>query len=1398
MSICMFALSEEKKAMLDIEKIYKFDSPSIISGEMVFNDSNISTKRLDEAINRVIELNDIIRTGIIDDEKETIQPYVYETIEIIDLTDKTDKESDIMIKNYLQEKLINNKLYSFRIVKYNYNRISVIIKLHHIISDAWTMVLIGRRINFYYNYKDTINVDKGISYKEYVMRKNSYRKSGRYISDRDYWINELSSFNDCTNKLFKGKNIIDNDISIKANRKIVKAHKGFTETFCKNHSISLFNFYMAVLALYMARMNNKDKVVIGTPVLGRKGKEKYSLGYYVNMVPLKININMEWTFIELLREVKQEIFNALKHSMYPYMKIRKYYQDKYGVHQKIFDVVLSYQNAKNDNKDYTTRWFFNNTAMDGLEIHISNRDSEEKITYEIDYQINKYTNSHIEQIVSHMGMMINDILSDDSKKLRNIDILTEDEKNVIINKFNDTKKYYDDKRLIHELFMEQVKKTPNKNAVIFKDESMTYKVLDEKSNTLAVALRKNGVMRNQLIAMIADSSIYMIIGILGILKAGGAYLPIETNYPTDRIKDIVGNAHVNTLVVYTKEDVQEILYDIENVIHIADEINKNGENTEDIHIVNDVDDLAYMLYTSGSAGKPKGIMTTHKNVAGYINAFLSEFHVKGKNVLQQSSYTFDVFTEEVFPALVTGGTLVIVERETVKNTQKLIQVINDYKIQVISSVPPVIAMINKHMENINTLELIISGGDVLKDNHVDNILKNGIRLYNTYGPTETTVCASYNECSKGNVTSIGYPIANYEVYIMDDYENLMPIGYEGEIVIGGVGVTKGYINDEMLTKEKFVKSPFYNESMIYKSGDRGRFLSDGSIEFLGRLDRQIKILGNRIELDEIENMINDIPEINKTRVVLEQNEERKQMICYYTSTSMKEDSLKGLVKKLLPSYMIPNQIVRLESFPLTTSGKINMQKLRKTNKTCRKHIRPLTPSERTLARLYEETLHVKKIGITDDFFELGGDSLKAMEFIIKAEKAGIKLTINELYNHPTIEKLIDRKDVKKHLAYEGMKSIPTNKIIRKDKGDILLTGATGWLGSHLVHELLKNTKYHICCIIRGKNPEKRLDKIYSDYFTDITAEERKRIKVISGDITLNRLGLKNEQYDYIKDRIKIIINAAAYVKYVGKEDTFYDNNVIGTRNIIDVAKDIEAELYHMSTISISGQYLTQENRSKDVFTEKDIYVGQNLRENPYLYSKFLAEKEVIKEIDKGLNASIIRLGNLTQRLSDGKFQNNIEDNGFYGRLKELLMIKKIPRELLNQEIEITPVDECSNAIVAIIMNEPSHTGIYHLYNPNKVKVEAILQILNRRRHKLLPVSLKDIFENNNVNKSNLKHLLSLRSNKKVIDMDSIKVVNHDTISYLQQLGFKWSRIDEDYLIKIIKNTAKIGAYKTNI
>ncbi|GMQ63366.1 non-ribosomal peptide synthetase family protein [Vallitalea maricola] len=1378
----MYPLSKGKKAMWDIEKIYKSYIPSLIIGEMIFKDNNISIDKLDRAINRLIELNDIIRTSIIDDNKETIEPFYYNKVNIIDLVRKTNDESDKIIKNYTQEKLEKNKLYSFRIVLYNNGKTGIIIKLHHIISDAWTMVLIGSRINSYYRNDKITTQDKGISYIEYLTRDNKYLSSDRYLQDQNYWKGKLSDFNDSAIKLYN--NSISTVEDIKARRKRIKINEEQIKQYCQNNSTSLYSFYAAVLAIYLARMNHKDKVIIGTPVLGRKGREKFSLGYYVNMVPLKININMEWTFYELLNEVKKEIFNTFKHSKYPYIKIREAFTAEFGTNKKIFDTVLSYQNAKNvDYKDYNTNWIFNQCAMDGLEINISNRDCEPSITYEIDYQINKYTDNNIDQILSHMHILIKDILANKRKKLKELDILPVEEKNIILNEFNDTETIYDDTKVLHELFYEQVTKTPNKIAIMYKDESMTYKVLNEKSNSLARVLQNEGVRRNTIVGIIAEPSIEMIIGILAILKAGGTYLPLNINQPTDRIIDIIKNCNLNKIIVHTKKEIANILNFVQLAIPITGQLNNSTNNIEN---VNEVDDLAYILHTSGSTGKPKGIMTTHKNVVGYVNTLLKEINMEGKIVLQQSSYTFDLFTEEVFPTLFSGGTLVIVERETVTNIERLISVIRDYKVQIISSVPSVVDMLNKHMIITESLEIIISGGDVLKNNHVDNLIKKDINIYNSYGPTETTVCATYNKCNEGNVSLIGSPIGNYKVYIMDRYENLMPIGYEGEIVIGGIGVSKGYYNDSSLTKKKFIKSPFNESEILYKSGDKGRYLLDGNIEYMGRLDRQVKILGNRIELDEIENKINKVTGIENSVMTCVKMKDKIQLVCYYISSTIKENILRDILKKSLPAYMIPNHIIRLEIFPLTVNGKIDMEKLNKYKGDNKLYVKPKTSLEKQLVSLYEKVLNIKKVGVTDDFFELGGDSLKAMELIVKADKLEIGLEIKDVYNYPTIRKLTQKDSELNFHKYENTIDIITKKINRKKSGDILITGATGWLGIHLVNDLLKETKDNIYCIVRGNNPEEKMEKVFAYYFPNITHEEKQRVKILRGDITLDRLGLSDKDYNIIKNKIGIIIHAAAFVKYHGKSDILRNINVTGTQNIIYMTKILNAELYHISTISISGQYMIQNHMLKGNFTEKDLYIGQHFSENEYILSKFLAESEIIKEIESGLDASIIRVGNLTQRTSDGKFQINMEDNGFYGRLRELLILKMIPKEFLDQKVEMTPVDQCSNAIVKIIKSKPEHTGSYHVFNPNKVDAIDILHIIEKMGYKILPVSMENISALISHSKENLKHLLSI-SNKNAPASENIAVDNNLTTNYLEKIGFTWGKIDENYLRAIIKN-----------
>jgi thioester reductase-like protein len=624
---------------------------------------------------------------------------------------------------------------------------------------------------------------------------------------------------------------------------------------------------------------------------------------------------------------------------------------------------------------------------------------------------------------------------------------------------------------------------------------------------------------------------------------------------------------------------------------------------------------------------------------------------------------------------------------------------------------------------------------------------------------------------------------------------------------------KGYLNRPELTNERFTYNPYKPGEKIYKSGDAGRWYANGEIEYLGRLDYQIKIHGFRVELGEIENKISEFPGIIDIAVLVSEDEVGDNILIAYFVANQ-EISIQELRKFLgisLPQYMIPAEYVQLDSMPLTSSGKVNRKELKKIERkktTYNEYCAPRNDSETRMAEILQDVLDIERIGIKDNFFELGIDSLKIIQVQVKAVSFDWGIRTQDFYRYPTIELLYDNIIKQQDRVNYLLNNDYNYKIsdILKEEGskafrNVLLTGATGFLGIHMLNALLLFTDAKILCLIRKDS----IDEDLKYYFKNIDENLLKRITIIKGDISKDCLGLDNQKYEFLIENVDTIIHSAANVRHYGSIDDFNKTNVEGTRQMLALCKKCNAVFHHISTISISGTNLIASSADPKVFAENDFYIGQNIFENVYLYTKFEAERLVLDEAKQGMKVNIYRLGNITGRYSDGVFQRNIYENAFYRRIKSLLMIGSISDQMANIEIDMTPVDICSKAIIDII-KRGNVNCVYHLYS-KKFKVRNLVEVINN----LVSDSVK-IVENNEFirviralsedkeKQYSLEGLINELNIASGFDYnEDIITSNAKTLEMLETLDIYWpDTYDSLYIEKLIRHMKDVGFLESGI
>ncbi len=1216
-----YPVSAAQRRMYLLDKLeenstnYNIPVAVMIEGKVNIEDVNIALKKL-------IHRHEIMRTSFAALENEIVQ-YIHREVDInvkyIDMSCRgSEGVNNIISKLITPFNIAKAPLFRVALIKVEEYKHILFYDAHHIICDGVSMtILIDELMRMILN-KELPQLK--IQYKDYAVWQNNpcYNKS--ISRQEEYWLNvfnrNIPALNLPTDYPRPLLQSFDGDsIELKLGAELSQKIK----SVCNDENTTSYILMLAAYNVLLLKYTGQEDIVVGTPIAGRYYPDLEDIvGVFVNTLAMRNYPRYNMTFRELLEEVKKNALDAYENQHYPFELLVDKLNIKRDISRNpIFDTMFSVQHIDINSAaydDYSIMQYKLKTTKSKFDLMIEVMDTGKEMTLCVDYCTKLFRKETVLRITQHYKRIVETILQNLEIKISDIDLLTGKEKNMILNCFNDTSNEYYGSRIIHELFEQQVEKTPENIAVICASESISYRELNEKANKIARCLRQAGVKPNSVVGIIAKPSFEMIIGIMGILKSGGAYMPIDPEYPRERIEYMLKDSKADVLL--TSSDCRRNYNLHSTLIAVEDGISMEMECTN-LPRINRESDLAYIIYTSGSTGKPKGVMIEHKNVTSYVAAFRYEFNITEKDtVLQQSTFCFDTFIEEVFPVITTGGKLVVVTKYEALDVQRLRDIINKENISLVSCTPLFINELNKYIDT-DTIHTYISGGDVLKSEYITNIIKKA-KVYNTYGPTEGTVCATYY-CCIGNERyniPIGKPILNYRVYILDAKRMLVPIGVPGELWIAGAGVARGYLGRPELTEEKFISDPYVKGDRMYNTGDIAKWLPDGNIEFIGRLDDQIKIRGYRIELGEIEDILLKHEKIKEAVVVGEEAGKRgKVLFAYFTSDEkINCEKFKNYLSQELPQYMIPNSFLQLDKIPLNSNGKINRNQLPKPEKNLiseTDYAEPKTVIEEGLVKIWEDLLEVKDVGIDHNFFELGGHSLKAMSLVARIHKEmNVAIPLRDIFRFQTVRTLSRCIEAGKS---EGHKPIQP---VRKDYYPMSSSQKRMFILWTLEDESIT---YNIsgAFIIKGKLQIEQLEEAF-------------KVLIQRHDILRTHFGIVDgEPIQYIKDVIDFsldyeVLNNCGDIEY--KEIEKMLNGFVRPFNLektpllraklvklLDDKHILMLDIHHIIADGISVQLLIKE--ITDILQNKDLskplihYKDYSVWQNKMLHADIMKKKE---------------------------------------------------------------------------------------------------------------------------------------------------------------------------------------------
>ena len=820
--------------------------------------------------------------------------------------------------------------------------------------------------------------------------------------------------------------------------------------------------FMTLLASFQAllyRYTNQEDICVGTTVANRHSRELEALiGFFVNTLVLRTDLSGNPSFRELLGRVRHVAWEAYDRQDLPFdLLVAQLQPERNLSHTPLFQVMFVLENAPMDAVELPGLSFSlldMPIATAKFDLTLSMRQTEQGLIGKFEYNTDLFDAATITRMAGHFETLLSAIAANPQQPLCDLPLLTEAERHQLLVEWNDNSvnlspnpspcrrgesgsplslqergvrgdrstlegQYWAEYPLnqcIHQLFEAQVEQTPDAVAVVFNNEQLTYRELNKRANQVAHYLKTLGVKPEVLVGICVERSLEMLVGLLGILKAGGAYVPLDPAYPQERLAFMLSDSQ--TSVLLTQQQLLERLP--KHQAHVVcldtdwETISKNSKENPVSSATSD--DLAYVIYTSGSTGKPKGVQIAHGAVVNLLKSMEREPGLtESDTLLAVTSISFDIAALELYLPLIAGGRLVLVSREVTTDGRQLGEQIADSGASVMQATPATWRMLLATGWQGTSQLKILCGGEALSRDLAEQLLEKGASLWNLYGPTETTIWSTAckveaNKLSK-SLVPIGRPIANTQVYLLDSFGQPVPIGIPGELHIGGAGLARGYLNRPELTAEKFIPHPAGGR--LYKTGDLARYLPDGTIEYIERIDHQVKLRGFRIELGEIEAVLRQHPTVEQAVVIAREDEPgNKRLVAYIVGQTSSEDithELRSFLEKKLPSYMVPSAFVMLEALPLTPNGKVDRRALPAPDgvklKSEGTFVSPSTPVEKVLAEIWTQVLGVENVGIDDNFFELGGDSFLSIQIIYKANQAGLQLTPKQLFDNQTIAKL---------------------------------------------------------------------------------------------------------------------------------------------------------------------------------------------------------------------------------------------------------------------------------------------------------------------------------------------------------------------------------------------------------
>ena len=1292
-------------------------------------------------------------------------------------------------------------LYRFEVVKTE-SGVHLLMDVHHLVFDGGSADLLIRQIG---SALEGTSVEKETyTYLDFVSDQQKAEESDTFKAAQQFFAEKLQT---CEGASEIPADLPKTDQQGFIGEAVCPTDYDKAAAFCRQQEITPAHLFLAATSYVISRYTNNREVYLSTISSGRSNlKIADTVGMFVNTLALGLKIG-DVTVSEYLKQVSETFDETLRHEDYPFARIAT----DFG-----FMPAIAYAYQVGVLSQYTVNG--QPIQQELLELNVPKFKINIKIESRgivVQYDDALYSAGLGNAIAESIVAVAERIIAQPQMKVRQLSIISKSQEEELSH-LRQTATGDAPFKLFHECISHFAQTQPDHEALVAIDAKYTYKEMDEATNSIAAALHQRGVKERDRVALLLPRTSRLILSLFGVLKAGAAYIPCDPDYPADRIKLILEDSEARYIIT-TSDRMDSVPAD--KAINVEDLLEESGKRKEERDYSLRPDDLAYLIYTSGSTGRPKGVMLRHEGICNYLyghpaNVFANGVLTDADRVLSVTTISFDAALQDIGMAYYNGKTLIVATEEQANNPLDLAQLIQEQHINMVSGTPSrwqTWLTSDDFCKAISQVKICRAGGEKFSDallQQMRSVTK--ARIFNCYGPTEITVASNNAELTNAQMVTVGKPQLNVKEFIVDADGNELPAGVVGELYIGGRGVARGYNNLDEMTRERFVE---YHGERIYKSGDYAKWLPDGNVVILGRTDHQIKLRGLRIELGEIENVMLSVEGMKKVVIMIRKLNDKEHLCAYYTADhEIAPDALKAEISKRLTQYMVPTAYLQLAEMPMTPNGKTDVKALPEPKLAVSSaFVTPANDTEKAFCDIFAQILQMDKVGATDNFFELGGTSLVVTRVIIEADKAGLHVAYGDVFANPTPRKLAQlitgeavddttvADDPVANFDYTAINNLLQRNTLgffrsgeRQQLGDVLITGATGYLGIHILRDLIDSDAKNIYCLVRGKTQEKaesRLRTLLYYYFANSFKELfGQRLHIVLGDVT--------QDFD---ENLKVdtVFNCAAIVKHFSEGTEIEDVNIGGAKRCVEFCIKTGANLIHISTASTRGMWAGE--IKEDVYTEQRLYMGQYLG-NQYIYSKYMAERLILDAVAlHGLSAKIMRVGNLAARSTDGEFQANFSTNSFMGRIRIYNMLGCCPYAMRNKRVEFSPINEVSHAIV-LLATTPKECTVFHPYNIHGQFLGDVLTGLTNVTGGIRFVEQEEFqqaMDEAGQDPQKAKQMAALLAYKDMAHGQKTADVQRDndyTTQVLFRLGFAWSPTSWDYVERMLTAIGGFGFF----